>query len=174
MGGVMSEDELKSLLSQLRIQPNIGFSGDGFRFYGNPAIPVEADVSPEMRAMNPQFARFIRSLDLGNGSVGFSYGNDPEGKGARISYENQLKALGGLLGLSGEIGEKNKKASISYKSENVPFRAQASMTQDEFGNLIRALEAQYVKQISDNMAIGLGGGRINDMQMLNMQLRGRF
>ena len=163
----MSEQELRALLAMMANERlPIDLSGYGLSFRGVPQsnLPVE-----QQALAAPQFARAGAATETPAGSVGLSYGNEPGQQGARLTYENLLS---GLLGVKGEVGEGYKKGSVSV-SPTSDLTVSGSLTQDQFGNLVKALQAQYVRKLNEDLMLGLIG-RAGTNPYVGLQMSGRF
>lgn len=167
----MSEDQLRELLGMMsRERMPIDYSGDQFGLRGVPSMPQE--VPQELRDLSREYLRASGYQDTPVGRLGASYGNEPGQQGMRASYENAMNLLGGLLGVKGEIGKDYKKGSVSYSpTENLSFGG--SITSDQFGNMLRSLQAQYMKKLNEDLMMGVVG-RGGSNPYVGLQMLGRF
>jgi len=164
----MDETDLRRLLlmmAQERLPVDI--SGQNLKFTGVPQMPESAPQ--ELQSIASQFARLGAKQETPLGTVGVSYGNEPGQARRQLTYEN---LLGGLLGVKGEVGENYKKGSIVF-SPTPNVDVSATMSQDQFGNLVRSLQAQYIKKLNENLMLGLMG-RVGSNPYVGLQMTGRF
>lgn len=170
----MSDDDVAEMLSRLRQQTS--------RFpvsYQSPELGISASTSLpdtfpiEMRSLFQPELRVRGSTETPVGQVGVSAGTEMGEPTARLEYMKQLQALGGLLGFGGYVGEKSKGASVSYEPSNLPLSVSASMSENQFGQLMRNLQAQYAQEIMKNLVLGVYG-QAGSQPMVGARLQGRF
>jgi len=164
----MDEYELRRLLAMMANERlPIDFGGENLTFRGVPQMPASAPQ--ELQSMASQFARVGAKQETPMGTFGVSYGNEPGQARKQLTYEN---LLGGLLGVKGEVGENYRKGSVGFSpSENVDVSA--TLSQDQFGNLMRSLQAQYIKKLNDDLMLGLVG-KAGTNPYVGLQMMGRF
>jgi hypothetical protein len=151
----MDETDLRRLLlmmAQERLPVDI--SGQNLKFTGVPQMPESAPQ--ELQSIASQFARLGAKQETGQAR-------------RQLTYEN---LLGGLLGVKGEVGENYKKGSIGF-SPTPNVDVSATMSQDQFGNLMRSLQAQYIKKLNEDLMLGLMG-RVGSNPYVGLQMMGRF
>lgn len=170
----MNEEDVAEMLDRLRKQsarlplsyqsPELGVAA---------SLPLPESFPMELRMMQNPEIRVRGSQETPVGLIGVSAGTEFGEPAARLEYMNQLQALGGLLGITGYAGGKSKGASISYQPSGVPLSVTGSMSQNQFGELMRNLQAQYAQELMKNMVLGIYG-QTGPRPMVGARLEGRF
>ena len=170
----MKDEEIKKMLAALRQQtsrfpmsyqsPELGISA---------SQPLPESFPMEFRSQFQPELRVRGSTETPVGQVGISAGTEVGEPTARLEFMKQLQALGGLLGLGGYAGEKSRGATVSYEPSNVPLSMSASMSENQFGQVMRNLQAQYAQEIMKNLVLGIYG-QTGSQPMVGARLEGRF
>lgn len=167
------EQELRRLLALLSSEElPVNIVEDQYKMTGLPSVGMMSNLPIEMQLNNPNFARFYKYQDSPIGKVGLSYGNEPISSGPRISYEKLNEILGGLLNVKGELGNAYRKGELKFSpSDNLEFSA--GISKDQLGNVMKNLQAQYIKKLNEDLMLGIVG-RAGTNPYVGMQLMGRF
>ena len=170
----MNEDDIQEMLHRLRQQSSrlpISYQSPGFGIAASGSMPESFPI--EMRLLQQPELRMRGSAETPIGQVGVSAGTEMGEPTARLEYMKQLEALGGLLGIGGYVGDKSKGATVSYEPSNLPLSVSASMSENQFGQLMRNLQAQYAQEIMKNLVLGIYG-QAGSQPMVGARLQGRF
>jgi hypothetical protein len=170
----MSDDEIRAMLTQLRQQSArlpMSYQSPEFGVAASGEMPESMPM--ELRMLQQPELRMRGSKETPVGQVGVSAGTEMGEPTARLEYMKQLQALGGLLGIGGYVGEKSKGASVSYEPSNLPLSVSASMSENQFGQVMRNLQAQYAQEIMKNLVLGIYG-QAGSQPMVGARLQGRF
>lgn len=170
----MNEDDIQEMLYRLRQQSSrfpMSYQSPEFGIAASGAMPESFPI--EMRMLQQPELRMRGSADTPVGQVGVSAGTEMGEPTARLEYMKQLQTLGGLLGISGYIGDKSKGATLSYEPSNLPVSVSASMSENQFGQLMRNLQAQYAQEIMKNLVLGIYG-QTGSQPMVGARLQGKF
>lgn len=154
----MSDDNTTEMLEKLRQQLSRlpeGYQSPVFSLGVNRGMPETVPV--EFRMMQQPEMRLRRSIETPLGYFGMSVGSEQGEPAAKLEYAKQLAALGGLLDVSANVGKGAKGASVTYQPEGLPVSVTGSMSQNQFGQIIRSLQAQYAQELMRNLMLGIYG-----------------
>lgn len=172
----MNEDELYALLEQMQRQQSrmpLSYQNDSFGISASSKPPAEANLPKEFLDLMQDAVRIRGSTETPFGNVGVSVGTETGKATPMLEYQNSLKALGGLLNYGGSLGDQSRSVFAGYSPSNVPMSISGSLSQNEFGQLMKSIQAQYATELAKNMMLGIYG-QAGSNPMFGLRLQGRF